>query len=69
MTGRPPASFYCNNCEAWTKVQTNRDWFGCACGEEYGCGECGYEIDRYGRCTRPAHLGFCPDSIENGVKA
>jgi hypothetical protein len=56
-----PADFWCNTCQSWTPVReynielppTSVD-FGCSrCGEDYQCGECGYEIDRMGNCTRP----------------
>lgn len=53
-TALSPREFYCDNCEAWTPVAPTA-WGGVRCercGDEFTCGECGYEIDRNGVCER-----------------
>lgn len=61
--------FWCETRQAWTMpdvaaAEESRAVCGC-CGDNYGCGECGYEIDLAGVCLRntsgPAELvGHCP---------
>ncbi|MCD6056505.1 MAG: hypothetical protein K0Q89_35 [Thermomicrobiales bacterium] len=58
-------TFWCNGCQFWTKhepwtesdleliMQGDTVSPTCGrCGEAYGCGECGYEIDQQGNCLR-----------------
>jgi predicted RNA-binding Zn-ribbon protein involved in translation (DUF1610 family) len=67
-TKTKPTSFWCNGCHRWTTVAgdppTSERSFWCRdCGEEYVCDECGWEINRFGECQRPADMGPCPDSV------
>lgn len=50
--------FYCDTCRRWTKVDPNESYPRCVvCGEEFVCGDCGYEIDFNGNCLRPEGHG------------
>jgi hypothetical protein len=55
--------FYCLTCEDWTLLAPP-EWGGIRClrcGEDYQCGECGFEIDISGNCQRPEMTGeWCP---------
>lgn len=59
--------FFCEACRRWTSpdpVRRDADpgaVIRCAaCGEYYTCGECGFDINTLGECTRPSELGVCP---------
>ena len=56
--------FYCENCRDWTKSDPDTDTARCGkCGVEYGCGECGFDIDREGNCQREHVTGDkCPST-------
>jgi hypothetical protein len=50
-----PRDFYCEQCRAWTPPDPifTEDVRCSGCGDLYGCGECGFEIDANGDCLRP----------------
>jgi uncharacterized protein YlaI len=69
-TGVVVRSFWCNECQAWTRVEryseSDRELIAhgdtvsptCGtCGEAYVCDECGHEIDQQGNCLREGGHG------------
>jgi hypothetical protein len=55
--------FYCDNCRAWTESDEE---VRCArCGDNFTCGDCGFEIDSQGNCQRELATGDkCPSTKE-----
>lgn len=70
-TTRPvkvPSHFYCESCKAWTEQnleQPSEDSAAIcqACGDYYGCGECGRLIDRWGVDLTPCPAGSAACSV------